>query len=176
MFENINLQAAGDSERSTEESQKRSMVDLFYHDEKNLYKLGYNLITSTNPETMFRLDRLIDIFNNSFCIFVKRNRTDIAAEIFTSEYRKGHLYSYDHSSVFEYLDTYEAIWEIIKHKAPQLTLEVSFEEILSEPQKTVKKISQLTGVSFEVNNLANRSIINLSSPFREQYASHFIVP
>ena len=176
VFENINLNATGESERSTEEFQKRSMVDLFYHDEKNLYELGYNLITSTSPETMFQIDRLIDMLSNSFCIFVKRNRTDIASEIFTKEYEKGNFYSYDHSSILEYLDAYEAIWEIIKLKAPHLTLEISFEDILSEPQETIKKISQLTGVSFEESNPPNQSITNLPSPFREHYASRFMDP
>ena len=131
MFENINLQATGESERSTEEFQKPSMANLFYHDEKSLYKLGYNLFTSTRPEPMFQIDRLIDTLSNSFCIFVKRNWTDIASEIFTREYRKENFYSYDHSSIFEYLDTYEAIWEIIRQKVPHLTLEISFEDILS---------------------------------------------
>jgi tetratricopeptide (TPR) repeat protein len=176
MYENINLQAADESERSTEEFQKRSMVDLFYHDEKNLYELGYNLITSTSPETMFQIDRLIDMLSNSFCIFVKRNRIDIAAEIFIREYRKGYLYSYDHSTIFEYLDAYESIWEIIKHKVSHLTLEISFEDILSEPLETIKKISQMTGVSLELSNPPNRSITNLRSPFREHYASRFMAP
>jgi tetratricopeptide (TPR) repeat protein len=174
MFENINLQATGKSERSTEEFQKLSMVDLFYHDEKSFYKLGYNLITSTKPETMFQIDRLIDMLSNSFCIFVKRNRTDIASEMFTQEYRKGNFYSYDHSSILKYLDTYEAIWEIIRQKVPHLTLEISFEDILTKPLETIKKISKMTGVSLEVSNLPNRSITNLPSPFREHYASRFM--
>ena len=176
MFENINLQATVESERSTEEFQKRSMVNLFYHDEKSLYKLGYNLITSTKPETMFQIDRLIDTLSNSFCIFVKRNRTDIASEMFTREYRKGNFYSYDHSSILKYLDTYEAIWEIIRQKVTHLTHEISFEDILSEPLETIKKISQMTGVSLEVSNPPNRSITNLPSPFREHYASRFMAP
>ena len=176
MFENINLQATDESEPSTEEFQKRSMVDLFYHDEKNLYKIGYNLITSTNPESMFQIDRLIDTLSNSFCIFVKRNRTDIASEMFTREYRKGNFHSYDHSSILKYLDTYEAIWEIIRQKVPHLSLEISFEDILSEPLETIKKISQMTGISLEVSNPPNRSITNLPSPFREHYAYRFMTP
>jgi hypothetical protein len=123
---------------------------------------------------MFQIDRLIDMLSNSFCIFVKRNRTDIASEMFTQEYRKGNFYSYDHSSILKYLDTYEAIWEIIRQKVPHLTLEISFEDILTKPLETIKKISKMTGVSLEVSNLPNRSITNLPSPFREHYASRFM--
>ena len=176
MFENINLHATGESELPTEETTKPNMFDLFHHNENSLFELGYNVVTSTKPETMFYIDRLIDMLSNSFCIFVKRNRTDIASEIFTREYRKGNFHSYNHSSILKYLDTYEAIWEIIKHKAPQLTLDISFENILSKPQETIKKISQHTGVSFEVSNSPNRSITNLPSPFGEHYASRFMAP
>ena len=174
MFENINLKGTGKSECSMEETKKPSMFDLFYHDENSLLKLGYNVVTSTNPDTMFQIDHMIDLLSNSFCIFVKRNRTDIASEIFATEYRRGNFYSYDHSSILKYLDTYEAIWEILRQKVPHLTLEISFEDILSEPLETIKKISQMTGVSLEVSNPSNSSITNLSSPFREHYASYFM--
>ena len=54
MFENINLKGTGKSERSMEETKKRSMFDLFYHDENSLLKLGYNVVTSTKPELCFK--------------------------------------------------------------------------------------------------------------------------
>ena len=75
MFENINLKGTGKSECSIEETKKPSMLDLFYHDENSLLKLGYNVVTSTKPDTMFQIDHMIDLLSNSFCIFVKRNRT-----------------------------------------------------------------------------------------------------
>jgi len=176
MFESYNFEAILKSELSTEETKKLSMRDLFYHDENSLIKLGYNLVTSTNPDTIFQIDRLIDALSNSFCIFVRRNRIDIAAEMFIKDYNEGHFYSYDHSSILKYLDTYEAIWEIIKQKVPHLTLEISFEDMLGNPLETIKKISRMTGASFEVSNPPNRSMTNLSSPFREHYASHFMAP
>jgi hypothetical protein len=116
------------------------------------------------------------MLNNSFFIFVKRNRIDIASEIFIKEYTRGHFYSYDHSSIIKYLDSYEYIWEVIKQKVPQLTIEISFDDMLADPLETIKKISQKTGASLEVSNPPNISITNLSSPFREHYASHFMVP
>jgi LPS sulfotransferase NodH len=137
-------------------------------------KLGYNVVTSTNPDTIFQIDRLIDTLSNSFCIFVRRNRIDIAAEMFIKDYNEGHFYSYDNSSILKYLETYDAIWEIIRQKVPHLALEISYENMLSDPSQTLKKISQMTGVNLKVTNLPNRSITNLPSPFREHYASHFM--
>ena len=176
MFENINLVAMRKSELSMEDTANPSMFDLFYNDENSILKLGYNLVTSTNPDTIFQIDRLIDTLSNSFCIFVRRNRIDIASEMFIKEYRKGNFHSYDNSSILKYLDIYETIWEIIRQKVPHLALEISYENMLSDPSQTLKKISQMTGVSLEVTNLPNRSITNLPSPFREHYASHFMAP
>ena len=176
MFESYNFEAIRKSELSMEETKKLSMHDLFYHDENSLASLGYNVVTSTNPDTIFQIDRLITMLNNSFFIFVKRNRIDIASEIFIKEYTRGHFYSYDHSSIIKYLDSYEYIWEVIKQKVPQLTIEISFDDMLADPLETIKKISQKTGASLEVSNTPNISITNLSSPFREHYASHFMVP
>ena len=176
MFESYNFEAIRKSELSMEETKKLSMHDLFYHDENSLASLGYNVVTSTNPDIIFQIDRLITMLNNSFFIFVKRNRIDIASEIFIKEYTRGHFYSYDHSSIIKYLDSYEYIWEVIKQKVPQLTIEISFDDMLADPLETIKKISQKTGASLEVSNPPNISITNLSSPFREHYASHFMVP
>ena len=53
-------------------------------------------------------------------------------------------------------------------------VEISFEDILSEPLETIEKISQMTGVNLEVSNPPNRSRANLPSPFREHYASRFM--
>ena len=176
MFESINFEAMRNSELSMEDTTNPSMFDLFYHDENSLIKLGYNVVTSTNPDTIFQIDRLIDTLSNSFCIFVKRNRIDIAAEMFIKDYNEGHFYSYDNSSILKYLDTYDAIWKIIRQKVPHLTLEISFEDMLRDPTEILKKISQMTGVSLKTTNPPNRSITNLPSPFREHYVSHFMAP
>ena len=174
MFENINLNVIPEIKLSKEKPKKISMIDLFHHDENSLFKLGYNALTSTKPTSMFHIDYLIDNFSSAFCIFVERNRVDIASEIFTKEYRKGNLYAYNHSNISKYLDSYEAIWEILKQKVPQLTLEISFEDILFKPQEVVEKISGLTNISFQIDNTQNHSITNLANPFREHYRSHFM--
>ena len=174
MLENINLNALDEMKNSAKEFKKPSVKDLFYHDEEYLFKLGYDVLTSTKPESMFSIDHLIDTFGNVFCIYVKRNRIDIASEIFTSEYNEGNFYSYNHSSISEYLDYYEAIWKILKEKVPQLTLEIPIENILIKPQEVVDKISNLTNVSFQLYNMQNYSITNMATPYREYYASHFV--
>ena len=176
MFESINLNAINETEIQQGQTKQLNLADIFYKDEESLLSAGHNVVTSTSPESIFHIDRLIDRFTNSYYILVKRDRADIASEIFVTEYDKGNSYSYDNISIMNYLDTYEAIWEEIKHKASQRTLEISFEEILTKPQEMVEKISQLTAVNFQVDNKPSHSIKNLISPFREHYALEFKTP
>jgi tetratricopeptide (TPR) repeat protein len=176
MFENINLDALGDMEPLREGYTKPNMADIFYNNENSLINRGYEVITSTNPESIFYIDKLIDTFNDSFFILLKRNRIDVASEIFIKEYRNGNYYSYDHLSISKYLDSYEAIWEILKQKVPEYTLEISFEDILIDPQDTLKKISDLTSLNFQIDYTQNNSLTNFVKPFKEYYASCFMSP
>lgn len=105
------------------------------------------MLTSTSPENIFHIDGLIDGLTNSFCVLVKRNRVDIASEIFTKEYARGNFYSYAPSSIMAYLDGYDVISKIIIQKVPQRTLSISFEDILTRPQEVVELISQLVAFS-----------------------------
>ena len=174
MLENINLNYSSNAGLLSENLGKLSIHKLFYHQNNSLLNGGYDMITSTSPESIFHIDYLIDGLANTFCVLVKRSRMDIASEIFTSDYTAGHFYSYDHSSIMTYLDTYEAIWGIIAQKGPQRTLEVSFEDILMRPQEVAKKISQLTAVNFQIENMPTYSDYPLSSPFRDHFERKFI--
>ena len=149
------------------------MAEIFYHNETALLADKNNLITSTSPDSIFNIDRLLDGLGNSFFVLVKRDQTDIASEIFKTEYRKGNLYSYANSSIQEYLNAYTAIWEEVKSKAPQSTLEINYEDILMKPEKTVKKIGKFTALNLQMNEKLQYPIRKLSSPFREHYALKF---
>ncbi|HAG72949.1 MAG TPA: hypothetical protein DCL66_12170, partial [Gammaproteobacteria bacterium] len=173
MFENINLNAVTETDPLKGKSKKLNMAEIFYNDEKGLLDNGHNLVTSTSPESMFYADLLLDRLANSFCVLIKRDQTDIASEIFIREYRKGNFYSYDHSSIQEYLNTYMAIWEEVKRKAPQRTLEIDYEDVLTKPQETLEQISRFTAVNFHLDDTPQHSLRKRISPFREHYALKF---
>ena len=173
MFENINLDVITDTSILKVGHRVLNIEDIFYRDEKSLLSDGHNVITSTSPESIFHIDRLIDGFNNSFYILIKRDKIDIASEIFTKEYNNGNYYSYAHSSIHEYLNTYEVIWELVSQKAFKRTLEISFEDLLTKPQEIVDKISQLTDANFQLDNASSHSLRKLINPFREHYALKF---
>ena len=173
MFENINLNTVGEMDSRRKEPNKLDMAEIFYNDEKSLLDNGHNLVISTSPESMFYVDHLLDGFVNSFCVLVERDQTDIASEIFNYEYSKENFYSYAHSSIQEYLNTYTAIWEEVKRKAPQRTLEIEYEDILTNPKEILEQISQFTTVKFQLDNVPKNSPRKKISPFREHYASRF---
>ena len=173
IFEHINLNAVGEKNNKGARTNILDMSEIFHHNEQVLLDRGNNLITSTSPDSIFYIDHLLDGFVNSCCVLVKRDQIDIAAEIFKSEYRIGNFYSYAHSSIQDYLNTYTAIWEEVKRKAPQRTIEIDYEDILMKPQKVVKKISRFTAVDFQFENTSKHLFRKITSPFREHYSLKF---
>jgi tetratricopeptide (TPR) repeat protein len=173
MYENISLNTLQESEVGSREVKSFDMAELFYHDEHRLLDDRYSFVTSTSPESMFHIDRLLDGLVNSFCVLVKRDRADVASEIFTQEYRNGNFFSYNHSSIQDYLNTYSVIWKEIKRKAPQRTLEIEYEDILMKPKEVLGQINDFTGEHLVLDDAEQYSAKNRISPFREHYAQKF---
>ena len=173
MYENISLNTLQESEVGSREVKSFDMAELFYHDEHRLLDDRYSFVTSTSPESMFHIDRLLDGLVNSFCVLVKRDRADVASEIFTQEYRNGNFFSYNHSSIQDYLNTYSVIWKEIKRKAPQRTLEIEYEDILVKPKEVLDQINDFTGEHLVLDNAEQYSNKKRISPFREHYAQKF---
>ena len=173
MYENISLNTLQESEVGSREVKSFDMAELFYHDEHRLLDDRYSFVTSTSPESMFYIDQLLDGLVNSFCVLVKRDRADVASEIFTQEYRNGNFFSYNHSSIQDYLNTYSVIWKEIKRKAPQRTLEIEYEDILMKPKEVLGQINDFTGEHLVLDNVEQYSTKNRISPFREHYAQKF---
>ena len=173
IFEHINLKALGEKDPGIAKPSILEMSEIFHHNEQVLLDSGNNLITSTSPDSIFYIDHLLDGFVNSFCVLIKRDQIDIAAEIFKTEYRNGNFYSYSHSSIQEYLNTYTAIWEEVKRKAPRRTIEIDYEDILMKPQKVVEQISRFTAVDFQLDFTPQHLPRKLTSPFREHYSLKF---
>ena len=173
MSEGINFNLLNEMVNGNWKHQNLDMKQIFYHDENVLLNAEKSLVTSTFPESLFYIDRLLDGFVNSFCILVKRDQKDLACEIFNKEYTNGHFYSYDHSSIQKYLDTYAEIWEEVKLKAPHRALELEFEDVLTKPQEVLMRISKFTNMNLRSNNAQQSSTKKRISPFRDLYAQKF---
>ena len=145
---------------------------LFSQSEGNLFDEGYKIVTSTNPESLFYSDYLLDMLPGAYFIIVNRDPRDISPEIFTSEYNMENFYSYDVNEIKKYLDVYFQVFESLVLKVPDRCLSVSFKDIVQTPEDVVARISKLVGTSLRVGdfrkNLAN---FGYESVFRNHYAT-----
>jgi len=146
--------------------------NLFSKIEGKLFNQGYKVVTSTNPESIFYSDYLMNMLPNAYFIIVKRDILNLSPEIFTSEYNRENLYSYDVNEISRYLDVYNRICETLALKVPDRCLTVSFENIIQAPEDVVDQISRLVGSSLRVDHLKrNVASFEYESLFRNHYAA-----
>lgn len=174
MFENINLKVLHERLLLQNPAKKISMSEIFYHDEKKMIDAGYELLTTTSPRSVLYIDELIDNIADTFCVFIKRDRADVAPEMFMSEYKSGNYYSYNNSNIIRYLDSYDSISGLIKEKLPKHSIEVSFDEIQTRPQEVLQNIKKLTSVSKLVFNRPSQSIKLRNHPLKVYYQREFL--
>ena len=146
--------------------------NLFFQSEGKLFNQGYKVVTSTNPESIFYSDYLMDMLPNAYFIIVKRDIQDVSPEMFTSEYKSGNLYSYDVNEISKYLDVYNRVCDTVALRVPDRCLTISFENIIQAPEDVVDQISKLVGSSLRVNHL-KRNVVSFGyeSLFRNYYAA-----
>ena len=145
---------------------------LFSQSEGNLFDKGYKIVTSTNPESLFYSDYLLDMLPGAYFIIVNRDPRDISPEIFTSEYNKENFYSYDVNEIKKYLDVYYQVFETLVLKVPDRCLSVSFKDIVQAPEDVVARISRLTSTSLRVGDFTQKlANFEYESVFRNHYAA-----
>jgi tetratricopeptide (TPR) repeat protein len=148
--------------------------NIFYQNDEFSLAGEYEIVTSTSPETLFYIDALMDRLENSYCVLVKRDRVEIASEMFRTEYSNGNFYSYNHSWIMDYLDAYEAVWQNIIHKLPNRCIEISFESLLAKPNSVSREIGELTGVDLNSEPIENVSTRMSTTPYRKLYEQKFV--
>ena len=150
---------------------ERLFQNLFSQSEAQLFHQQYKVVTSTNPESIFYSDYLMDMLPNTYFIIVKRDPRDVSSEIFTREYLRKNFYSYDPNDISKYLGVYNEICETVSLKIPNRFLTVNFEEIIKAPADFVDRVSNLVETKFEVKHLKrNIDSFKPESAFRNYYA------
>ena len=72
------------------------------------------------------------------------------------------------------LNTYTAIWEEVKRKAPQRTIEIDYEGHFDEaPKRWSSKLARFIFRDFQFENTPKDLFRKLTSPFREHYSLKF---
>ena len=145
--------------------------NLFSHSEGKLVREGYELVTSTNPGSIFYSDYLMDMLPNTYFIIIKRDPQDISPEIFTTEYKSENIYSYDANEISKYLDVYYKVCQSLAMKVPDRCLTVSFENIIKAPENVVNQVNKLIGSALNVKHeKRNIASFEYKSLFRTHYS------
>ena len=160
-----------------EDTNELLFEDLFSQSEGKLLDEGYEMVTSTNPGSIFYSDYLIDLLPNAFFIIIKRDPQDVSPEIFTAEYKSENIYSYDANEISRYLDVYYRVCQSLASKVPKRCLTVSFEDIVKDPEYVVGQVSKLIGRALNVKySEQDNASLEYESLFRTHYATMITQP
>ena len=146
--------------------------NIFSQSEVKLLNEGFEVVTSTNPGSIFYSDYLVDMLPNTFFIIIKRDLRDVSPEIFTTEYKSENIYSYDANEISNYLDVYYRVCQSLALKVPDRCLTVSFEDIIQAPEDLIDQVNKLVGSDLNVKHLEqNIASLEYESLFRTHYAT-----
>jgi tetratricopeptide (TPR) repeat protein len=144
---------------------------IFFRSEDELLRQGYKVVTSTNPNSVFYSDYLLDMLPNTYFLVVKRSTQDLSAEIFTHEYSIGNYYSYDINAISNYLSVYNSICDTLHSKIPDRCISLNFDDIIGSPDDSVKRIGEFISQRFQVSSLSKKSTkLESASIFRNHFA------
>jgi len=143
--------------------------EVFFEKESKLISQGYEAITCTDPSLLYSVIYLADKLPNSYFVFVSRNKKDVAPEIFTTNYREGHVHSYDPNIIMSYLNFYRIASYNIKTKIPNRVMHCSFDEIVESPSNVVNSISDLTSIDFKSGNRESGKLSQFESVFQKGF-------
>ena len=68
-------------------------------------------------------------------------------------YRKGNYYSYEPTKIQNYVNFYYQATEILLSKVERRFLELSSDEIASQPSRAIKKVGDFLSTDFEIDRI-----------------------
>ncbi len=105
------------------------------------------VFTNTSPGHITDVGWITECIPSTRFIFVKRRQEDNALRIFMKQYGKGRNYhAYDLENIFEYLCWYQQMTEEWLDKLPEITMAVSYEEMIADPKKTLDDVARFCGL------------------------------
>ena len=155
-------------------NQNIKFEDYFFETESDLVKKGFEVITSTNPNSIFSIIDFVEQIPNVYFVVVKRDQCDVASEIFMSDYNTGNYYAYDPDEILKYLNFYDSTVDIIKAKIPKKIKCISFEKLFENPSITVESIGDFASINFSVEVLGNDNKAFLSDSIFKSYFQKLI--
>ena len=115
----------------------------------DLYKIAgqEEVFTNTNPAHIGDVGWIAESIPSARFIFINRNREDIALRIFMTLYLKhANYYAYNIDKIFNYISWYYQMADVWKNKLPEITMVLSYEEIIANPKNILQNVAQFCGL------------------------------
>lgn len=170
-YEGIRLSVLSDEFLKNNYFEKDIFRTLFYEKE-NAVSEKYEVITSTNPRSIFYADYIFDHVPNSYFLYVNRPTMDIASEIFTNFYPHGNFYALSPNDIINYLSTYKKIFDQIALKVPDKCLILNWTDVIRSPVREIAKISKLVNKKIQTRSLKSGEYnFSVKSHFRDNFVN-----
>lgn len=105
---------------------------------------GY--VTFSAPGNVSHVGRIASVDASARFLFLKRDKDDLAFSIFSHQYTTGNLYSYDVSSIQDYLNWYDRMTELWLARLPGRCHVVSYDELAAGNRLEVERVYQFLGL------------------------------
>ncbi|MEO0542867.1 MAG: sulfotransferase [Pseudomonadota bacterium] len=126
-------------------------------------------VTETNPALIGGAAQLAAALPDARFVFITRDRDDLAVRIFMTSYADGNPHAYDLGSIFEYIDWYEAMVDVLLDKLGDRAIHVRYEELVADPKAVTNKVFKLCGLDgagLSVDPIGND--IGAALPYKSQ--------
>ena len=109
---------------------------------------GAKLFTTTHPGLIPDLGRVAELVPNVRIVFIERNRDDTAHRIYGKMYPQNtNPFAYDVSLIDEHLDGYAKLIEAWSGHLGDVSMRVTYEDMVADPKATLAKVAELCGQS-----------------------------
>jgi len=105
------------------------------------------VLTSALSDHVHHASTIASLIPNVRFVLMRRNPQDTALRMYMSKYLRGNAYAYDLKSIAEYLAWYETMIELFAQKYADISIVVTYENMLADPSATLNKVTGFAGLS-----------------------------
>lgn len=144
--------------------------DIFFFGGDEIDK-SIKLITCTHPGIIHYVAEIFENLPGAYFCMIQRDITDLAAEIFISNYTADNPYSYDPEAILQYIQWYNAMWHVASSKINGMT--ISYEAIVDNPHETLQGVGNFLNLNLATEEMASLGF-DVRSSFHDLFADTFV--
>ncbi|MDJ0995246.1 MAG: tetratricopeptide repeat protein [Dinoroseobacter sp.] len=145
---------------------------LFHVSEEDLDSNGVRLVTSTNPFILNVAHLIHDTFKNALFLFVERDETRTAAEIFVRGYKSDLPFARSASETIEYVRWYRETGRILAEKMGSRALTVRYKDLVSGRTGIANDLERFLGAELsEIDPAPGIPRREDASPYEQHFKS-----